>query len=106
MLRNHPQIKHILGRAAWYLLTFLVAVTINFFLPRLGDANPVDAMMAKASAGLDTKSAREKEDAYLKEFNLVEVDGSGNVVRDTSGKPQKTSLIRQFGSYLGMSPSS
>ena len=32
-------------------------------------------MMAKASAGLDTKSAREKEDAYLKEFGLVEVDG-------------------------------
>ena len=103
MLRNHPQIKHILGRGGWYLLTFLVAVTINFFLPRLGDANPVDAMMAKASAGLDTKSAREKEDAYLKEFNLVEVDGRGNVVRDASGKPQKTSLLRQFGSYLGMS---
>ena len=43
MLRNHPTLKHILGRAGWYLLTFLVAVTINFFLPRLGDANPVDA---------------------------------------------------------------
>ena len=67
--------KHILGRAGWYFLTFLVAVTINFFLPRLGDANPIDTMMAKASAGLDTKSATEKEDAYLKEFGLVELDG-------------------------------
>jgi peptide/nickel transport system permease protein len=103
MLRNHPQLKHILGRAGWYLLTFLVAVTINFFLPRLGDANPVDAMMAKASSGLDTKSAREKEDAYLKEFGLVEVDGQGNVLRDASGKPQRTLLVVQFGRYLGMS---
>src|SRR5260221_1974422 len=103
MLRNHPQIKHILGRAAWYLLTFLVAVTINFFLPRLGDANPVDAMMAKASTGLDTKSAREKEDAYLKEFGLVEVDSQGNVLRDVAGKPHRTPLVTQFVSYVGMS---
>jgi peptide/nickel transport system permease protein len=103
MLKNHPQLRHVLGRAGWYLLTFLVAVTINFFLPRLGDANPVDAMMAKASAGLDTKSAREKEDAYLKEFGLVQVDGQGNVVRDAQGKPQRTSLATQFASYVGMS---
>jgi peptide/nickel transport system permease protein len=103
MLKNHPQLKHIFGRSGWYLLTFLVAVIINFFLPRLGDANPVDAMMAKASAGLDTKSAREKEDAYLKEFGLVEVDGQGNVVRDAQGKPQRTSLVTQFVSYVGMS---
>lgn len=103
MLRNHPQLKHILGRAGWYLLTFLVAVTINFFLPRLGDANPVDAMMAKASSGLDTKSAREKEDAYLKEFGLVEIDPQGNVLRDAAGKPQRTSLPVQFVRYLGMS---
>ncbi len=103
MLRNHPQLKHILSRAGWYLLTFLVAVTINFFLPRLGDANPVDAMMAKASSGLDTKSAREKEDAYLKEFGLVEIDPQGNVLRDAAGKPQRTSLPVQFLRYLGMS---
>ena len=54
MLRNHPALKHMLGRAGWYCATFFVAVTINFFLPRLGDANPVDAMMAKGSANLAT----------------------------------------------------
>jgi peptide/nickel transport system permease protein len=104
MLKNHPQLRHIFGRAGWYVLTFLVAVTINFFLPRLGDANPVDAMMAKASVGgMDTTSAREKEDAYLKEFGLVEVDGQGKVLRDAAGKPRRTSLVVQFASYLGMS---
>jgi peptide/nickel transport system permease protein len=103
MLKNHPQLRHVLGRAGWYLLTFLVAVTINFFLPRLGDANPVDAMMAKASTGLDAKSAREKEDAYLKEFGLVEVDTQGHVIRDASGKPHRTALVSQFVSYVGMS---
>lgn len=103
MLNNHPTLKHILGRAGWYIVTFLVAVTINFFLPRLGDANPVDAMMAKAASGLDKASAREKEEAYLKEFNLVEVDDKGAVKRDAAGRPVRTSLASQFVNYLGMS---
>ena len=80
-----------------------MAVTINFFLPRLGDANPVDAMMAKASAGLDSASAKEKEEAYLKEFGLVQVDDAGQVKRDAQGKPLRTSLASQFVNYLGMS---
>ena len=72
MLKQNPTLRHILGRAGWYFLTFLVAVTINFILPRMGDANPVDAMMARAGS-LDAASAREKEDAYLREFGLVEI---------------------------------
>lgn len=103
MLKNHPALKHILGRAGWYALTFLVAVTINFFLPRLGKANPVDAIMAKSSAGLDTKSAQAKEEQYLKEFGLVQVDAQGKVLRSADGKPVRTSLGSQFGSYLSMS---
>ena len=103
MLKNNPTLKHILSRAGWYFVTFLVAITINFFLPRLGDANPVDTMMAKVSAGLDSASAKEKEEAYLKEFNLVEVDAAGKVKRDAHGKPVRTSLGSQFVNYLGMS---
>ena len=103
MLKNYPTLKHILGRAGWYFVTFLVAITINFFLPRLGDANPVDTMMAKASAGLDSASAKEKEEAYLKEFNLVEVDEAGKVKHDAHGKPVRTSLGHQFLNYLEMS---
>jgi peptide/nickel transport system permease protein len=103
MFKNHPALKHIFGRAGWYLVTFLVAVTVNFFLPRLGNANPVDAMMAKASAGLDSNSARLKEESYLKEFGLVRVDGQGHVLRGPDGKPVRTSLASQFTNYLSMS---
>ena len=103
MLRNHPTLKHMLGRAGWYAVTFLVAVTINFFLPRLGEANPVDAMMAKGSGSLDSKAAKEKEEAYLKEFGLVQVDPAGLVMHDAGGKPLKKPLLSQFGHYLGMS---
>ncbi len=102
MLKNHPQLRHLFKRMGWYFATFLVAVTINFFLPRLGDANPVDAIMARAG-NLDAKAAREKEEQYLKEFGLVELDGQGHIVRDSAGKPVRASLFSQFGSYLGMS---
>lgn len=104
MLRNHPTLRHILGRAGWYFATFLLAVTINFFLPRLGDANPIDTIMARAASGsLDAQSAREKEESYLKEFRLVQTDAQGKVMRDGSGKPVRTSLPEQFGSYVAMS---
>jgi len=102
MLRNNPTLRHISGRAGWYFVTFLVAVTINFILPRLGDANPVDAIMARAS-NLDSKAAKEKEEGYLKEFGLVEVDDGGAIVRDDAGKPVRASLPSQFVNYLGMS---
>ncbi|HET7544520.1 MAG TPA: ABC transporter permease [Polyangiaceae bacterium] len=103
MLKHHPTLAHMVGRAGWYLLTFLVALTVNFLLPRLGERNPVDTIMAKVSDGLDAASARAKEEAYLKEFNLVEVDATGRVKRDAQGKPLRTSLGRQFVNYLGMS---
>jgi peptide/nickel transport system permease protein len=70
-------------RAGWYLLTFLVAVTINFYLPRLGDHNPVDIIMGQAASGLSNEQAREKEEKYLKEFGLVRVTKDGHIVRDT-----------------------
>ena len=102
MLRGHPHLRLIGRRAVWYAVTFAVAVTINFFLPRLGDANPIDKMMAKASAHLDSASAKEKEEAYLREFGLAEVDSKGNVLHDAAGKPVKTSLLKQFGNYALM----
>src|SRR5690348_11804013 len=102
MLRKNPTLRHILGRAGWYFVTFLVAVTVNFFLPRLGDANPIDAIMARGGA-MDSVSAREKEDAYLREFGLAETDANGKVERGPDGKPVKTSLASQFVNYVEMS---
>jgi peptide/nickel transport system permease protein len=102
MLENHPTLKHLLGRAGWYFATFLVALTLNFVLPRLGDASPVDVLMAKASANLDVAAAREKEEGYLREFRLVELDARGNIVRDAEGRPVPSSLLSQFLGYVGM----
>jgi peptide/nickel transport system permease protein len=102
MLKNHPTLRYILHRGRWYFLTFLVAVTINFFLPRLGSGNPVDIIMGKVSTS-SVEAAKDKEEAYLKEFGLVRVDDSGNIERDAEGRPVKASSLQQFGNYLIMS---
>lgn len=102
MLRNHPTARYILTRAGWYFVTFVVAVTLNFFLPRMGAANPIDIIMAKAGSGLDTQAARVKEESYLKEFGLAEVDSDGRLIRDEKGAPVRTPAWKQFRNYIGM----
>lgn len=103
MLKTHPQLRHFMIRLWWYLVTFFVAVTINFFLPRLGPSSPVDILMGKVSGSMDSETAKVKEETYLKEFGLVEVDAQGHLVRNTAGQPIKTSSLKQFINYLVMS---
>lgn len=100
---SSPMLRHIASRAGWYFLTFLVAVAINFVLPRLGDASPIDVMMARAGTNLDAKSARQREEAYLEEFGLVEISPEGDIVRDAAGAPVKASILTQFVNYASMS---
>ena len=40
MLKQYPMLRYVLQKAFWYLLTFVVAVAINFTLPRMGENNP------------------------------------------------------------------
>ncbi len=71
MFKHHPTLKFIWDRGIWYVLTFLVAITINFFLPRFG-SDPIELIMSKQK-GLNSEQAREKKASYMREFGLVEV---------------------------------
>ena len=114
MLENNPTLRFILHRSAWYFLTLVVAITINFFLPRMGDANPIDTILAKQK-GLSVEQAQEKEEAYLKDFGLVQTDKEGVILRysddykgvnkkgkSLAGTPKMTPMIKQYFTYLWM----
>ena len=73
-------LRYVLQKAFWYLLTFVVAVAINFALPRMGENNPVDIIMGKAAQGLTPDQAKLKKEALLKAFGMAELDDQGNVV--------------------------
>jgi ABC-type dipeptide/oligopeptide/nickel transport system permease component len=73
-------LRYVLQKAFWYLLTFVVAVAINFSLPRMGENNPVDIIMGKAAQGLSPEQAKLKKETLLKAFGMAELDDQGNVV--------------------------
>lgn len=102
MLKKHPTTRYILKIGGWYFLTFLVAISVNFVLPRLGKANPVDIILAKHGAGKTQHAIQVKEEGYLKEFGLVKLDSKGEIVHDAEGKALRSSLWSQYVSYLGM----
>jgi peptide/nickel transport system permease protein len=79
-----PRARYFLRRSGWYLLTFFVAVLLNFMLPRLGPTNPIDTIMTRLSSpGMDSQEYLRMYDSYVREFNL--------------DKP----MIVQFVTYLG-----
>jgi peptide/nickel transport system permease protein len=84
MLKQYPTARFILMRAGWYIITFLVAVTINFYLPRLGPSDPVDIIMGRAGQGLTPEQVQIRADALRKEFGLVRLTKDGEIVRDTT----------------------
>jgi len=71
-------------RILWYLVTLVVAVFLNFMLPRLMPGDPVSQLVSSVASGVTDQNAYQKiVDQYTKEFGL--------------DKP----LIQQFFIYVG-----
>jgi ABC-type dipeptide/oligopeptide/nickel transport system permease component len=83
MLKQYPTLRYVLQKGFWYLLTFIVAIAINFTLPRLGENNPVDIIMGKAAQGLSPEEAKKKKEGLLVSFGMAELNEDGSVVYDS-----------------------
>lgn len=63
--------KYLTQKLFWYLLTFIVALFLNFFLPRLIPGNPVDVLLAQLTAGMtDTAMAMEMKQEFYAHMGL------------------------------------
>jgi peptide/nickel transport system permease protein len=63
--------KYFLHRGGWYLVTFLVAISLNFILPRLGPVDPVDIILANINtSGMTSEEVAQMEQTYRQAFNL------------------------------------
>jgi peptide/nickel transport system permease protein len=99
MLKKYPTVRYVLQRSIWYFLTFLVALALNFFLPRLG-SDPVDIMMAQSSFS-SPEIRKQTEENLRKNFGLIVVDKQGNIARDEQGNAIKASKFSQLLNYVG-----
>ncbi len=59
-------------RVIWYLITFVVAIILNFYLPRLIPGNPVDALMARITQGgvTNADAMAKVYEAYVRDFGM------------------------------------
>lgn len=63
--------KYFAGKLFWYLLTFFVAILLNFLLPRLIPGNPIAAIAGQVTKGMtDTNSIKRVYDQLNREFGL------------------------------------
>jgi len=63
--------KFFLKKTGWYLLTLIIALVLNFILPRLVEGNPVDVIVGRITKGMtDTDSIKNIYDNFMQEFRL------------------------------------
>ncbi|GAA0920037.1 ABC transporter permease [Virgisporangium aurantiacum] len=63
--------RYLLRKTAWFVGAFIVAIVLNFFLPRLIPGNPIDAIVATLGrGGAEGESLRRVYEAYTAEFGL------------------------------------
>ena len=81
-------LRYVLQKGFWYLLTFVVAVAINFTLPRMGENNPVDIIMGKAAQGLSPEEAKLKKEGLDMQSICFLSSISGQQVHSTAATLQ------------------
>ncbi|HWT74862.1 MAG TPA: ABC transporter permease [Mobilitalea sp.] len=61
--------KYFGKKIAWFLITFIIAVVLNFILPRLMPGDPVASITGKTAQGIsDTSAVKQIYENYAKEF--------------------------------------
>jgi peptide/nickel transport system permease protein len=67
----NPFVRYFLKKFGWYLLTLMIALTLNFILPRMVPGNPVDAIVSSITQGMtDQNSVKKVYDTFAKEFGV------------------------------------
>ncbi|MCD7833680.1 MAG: ABC transporter permease [Lachnospiraceae bacterium] len=63
--------KYFGQKIIWYLITFVIAVVLNFLLPRLMPGDPVSAIMGKSVSGMTDATAIQKVyEQYIETFDI------------------------------------
>lgn len=61
---NHPFVRFIAKKAAFYLIVAFIALTFIFLIPRLMPGNPIDYMFGTTAQGVNVQEAKERLEAF------------------------------------------
>ncbi len=63
--------KYFIKKSMWYLLTLIIAIGLNFILPRLIRGNPVSMIVSQVTQGMtDSDSIKKVYETFMKEFGV------------------------------------
>jgi len=63
--------RYLANKTVWYLGALVVAVVLNFVLPRIIPGNPVDVLVSKmGQGGLSSEAQQRTYEAFMREFGL------------------------------------
>jgi len=63
--------RYLTNKTLWYLGALVVAVVLNFLLPRLIPGNPVDVLVSKlGQGGMSSEAQQQTYEAFMREFGL------------------------------------
>lgn len=62
--------RYLIGKLGWYLAAFIIALALNFFLPRLVPGSPVNGIIASMSGGMSGEATKTMYATFVKEFGL------------------------------------
>ena len=64
-------LKYLGKKLGWYIFTFIIALMLNFFLPRLIPGNPVSVLLSEMAAGItDTNKYLKIYNEFMETFGL------------------------------------
>lgn len=67
----NPYLKYFSKKLGWSFLTFVIALTLNFVLPRMIKGNPVDAIVSNLTQGMtDQNQVKKVYQTFETEFGL------------------------------------
>lgn len=70
-LLKSPYARYSARKVGWYFITFIIAVTLNFILPRLLPGNPVSVIVTQMMGGMTESSIQERiYESFMEEFGL------------------------------------
>ncbi|WP_345784180.1 ABC transporter permease [Paenibacillus lacisoli] len=63
--------KYVTKKLLWYLLTLVIAIGLNFMLPRMIEGNPVSIIVSKMTQGMtDSDTIKRVYETFIQEFGI------------------------------------
>jgi len=66
-----PYTKYFFRKFIWYFLTIIIAISLNFFLPKFIKGNPVSEIITKLGQGMtDANTQKKLYESFMRQFGL------------------------------------